>query len=173
MAASATIQVYGVKNALKELNKINPALRRQITKDYKMIVSGMIAEAKSLYPNEPPISGMGRPYKKLGAWDNSRVTAGVIAKINTRSARNRNAANGAQYETIGTFIVYQKTGWGSIFDMAGRKTDSPFTQALKARFGSASRTMWPSYERHQEDIESKMRGLVETVMNLVGKNMID
>lgn len=37
MPVSAKIEVYGVKDALKELNKIDPTLRKQITKDAKEV----------------------------------------------------------------------------------------------------------------------------------------
>ena len=65
----ATIKVYGVKAALKELNKINPSLRRQFTKRYKDIVKPVLQQAKLDFPKSPPLTGMGRPHTRLGGWD--------------------------------------------------------------------------------------------------------
>ena len=172
MAASATVNVsvVGIKEALKQINKIDPKLRRAITKEYKSIVDPIVKSAQSAYPELPPMSGWARPYKSLGAWDAGKVKKGVQAKVNTRKARNRNLAKGAEYETIGTFIVYQKTGWGSIFDMAGRKSSSPMVEVLNDRFGKASRSMWPAYEQNKEPIDRQMEALVKQVMNEVSRD---
>jgi hypothetical protein len=118
----ATIKVYGVKAALKELNKINPSLRRQFTKRYKDIVKPVLKQAKIDFPKSPPLSGMGRPHTRLGGWDGGLVAKGVVAKIDTRKGRSDN---------VGAFFIVQKTGWGSIYDIAGRKNPgSQFVQNL-------------------------------------------
>jgi len=171
MAASVTVDVtvLGIKDALKQINSIDPKLRRAITKEYKSIVAPIVKSAQEAYPELPPMSGWSRAYKSLGVWDAGKVKKGVQAKVNTRKARNRNLAKGADYETIGTFIVYQKTGWGSIFDMAGRKTSSPMVEVLNARFGNASRSMWPAYEQNKEQVDREMAGLVKQVMNEVDR----
>ena len=171
MAASVTVDVtvLGIKDALKQINSIDPKLRRAITKEYKRIVAPIVKSAQDAYPELPPMSGWSRAYKSLGAWDAGKVKKGVQAKVNTRKARNRNLAKGADYETIGTFIVYQKTGWGSIFDMAGRKTSSPMVEVLNARYGNASRSMWPAYEQNKEQVDREMQGLVKQVMHEVDR----
>ena len=121
MSVGIQVQVYGVKEALKEINKINPKLRREFTKRYKAIVKPVLDQAKGSFPDAPPLSRMGKPYKHLGAWDGGLVAKGVTARINTRGARKRNVEKGAVYETISTFLIQQKTGWGSLYDMAGKK----------------------------------------------------
>jgi hypothetical protein len=168
------IEVYGVKEALRELNKVSPTLRRGFTKEYKSIVQPVIDAAKARFPDQPPVSGMGRPYKKLGAWDGNLVARGVVAKINTRKARNRNAAMGAAYETVGTFIIQQKTGWGSIFDMAGKRNPaSMLAQSIAGKgFGNPSRAMWPAYQEHETEINAKVLKLVEDVMTEVNRNLV-
>jgi hypothetical protein len=171
MAASVTVDVtvLGIKDALKQINSIDPKLRRAITKEYKSIVAPIVKSAQDAYPELPPMSGWSRAYKSLGAWDAGKVKKGVQAKVNTRKARNRNLAKGADYETIGTFIVYQKTGWGSIFDMAGRKTSSPMVEVLNSRYGNASRSMWPAYEQNKEQVDREMAGLVKQVIDEVDR----
>ena len=69
MAVGAKIEVYGVKDALKELNKIDPTLRKQITKDAKDVAKPVVTDAQSKYP--PTIlSGMKyncvRPERPIG-----------------------------------------------------------------------------------------------------------
>jgi len=48
-----SVEIVGVKEALRELNKIDKVARRQLTKDYKEIVSPVLEAAKSLTPLEP------------------------------------------------------------------------------------------------------------------------
>ena len=60
---TSNIEVVGLKEALKTLNKIDKSLRREITKDYKKIVQPVIDDAKNLVPTKAPLSGMARAYK--------------------------------------------------------------------------------------------------------------
>jgi hypothetical protein len=161
----ATIKVYGVKAALKELNKINPSLRRQFTKRYKDIVKPVLKQAKIDYPKSPPLSGMGRPHTRLGGWDGGLVAKGVVAKIDTRKGRSDN---------VGAFFIVQKTGWGSIYDIAGRKNPgSQFVQNLAASgHGSASRVMWPAYLQNANQIQLSVLDLVGDVMDETNRKLI-
>ena len=167
MIATNSIQVYGVKSALKELNKINPKLRREYTKRYKDIVKPILQQAKIDFPKQPPLSGMGRPHTRLGAWDGGLVAKGVVAKIDTRKARPGT-------ETVGAFFIVQKTGWGSIYDIAGRNNPGlPFVQNLMSKgHGPASRVMWPAYLQNANEIQLKVFELVGDVMNDVNRNLV-
>ncbi|CAB4145552.1 hypothetical protein UFOVP488_16 [uncultured Caudovirales phage] len=173
MKSTITIEVYGVKAALKEVNKINPKLRREFTKRYKNIVKPVIQQAKQSFPDEPPLSRMGKPFKHLGSWDGGLVAKGVTAKINTRSARKRNIEKGAVYESIATFLIQQKTGWGSLYDMAGKKNSSSImARNLETKgFGVASRAMWPAYEAQKTEIDIAILALCKDVMNEVDRNL--
>lgn len=167
MNATTSIQVYGVKSALKELNKINPKLRRQYTKRYKDIVKPVIQAAKIAFPKSAPLTGMARPQKRLGGWDGGLVAKGVVAKIDTRKARPNT-------ETVGAFFIVQKTGWGSIYDIAGRtNSGSQFVQNLVSKgHGNASRAMWPAYESNAAEIQLAVYDLVGDVMNDVNRNLV-
>ena len=59
MSVGIKVQVYGIKEALKEINKVNPKLRREFTKRYKEIVKPVLQEAKGAFPDSPPLSRMG------------------------------------------------------------------------------------------------------------------
>jgi hypothetical protein len=67
MPVSNTIEVAGVKDALRELNDIDKKLRRQITKDYNVIVQPIVADGKSQVPKEAPLSGFNRSWTPPGA----------------------------------------------------------------------------------------------------------
>ncbi len=60
---SVKVDVVGLKDALKTLNKLDKSLRREITKDYKKIVQPVIDDANKLVPTGAPLSGMTRNWQ--------------------------------------------------------------------------------------------------------------
>lgn len=164
MSNTKPVRVLGVQSALKELHKINPELRKQFTKRYKDITKPVVAQAKAAFPSDAPLSGMGRPHTRLGGWDGGLVRKGVIAKINTRKGRSQEVA---------VFVIQQRTGWGSIFDIAGRSNaSSQFVQNLMSKgYVGASRAMWPAYEANAPEVQRAVMDLVADVRDNVNKKL--
>ena len=182
---AVSFQVTGIKESLKELNRLAPDLRRQITKDFKTITQPMVNAAKAATPADPPLTGMNRKWKKIkgGVWNNSQVDRGIQVKIDTRRARKHNLTAGAQYETLGAFIFQSREVWGIIFDMAGRggaqdrdfqnrtyngqeyryTWNNTLIRNLNAKWGEASRYMWPTAIDYQPQMEDAVRTLTERV----------
>jgi len=158
---SAKIEVVGLKDALKTLNKIDKSLRREITKDYKRIVKPVIDDANALVPSSVPLSGMSRNWKTRSGFQMLPWIPGmkqkIAAKINTRAVKEYqgNTTN------VGTFSIQWKGATGTMFDtsMAGS-----LGRALTARYGSRSRVMWKAYEQRQTDVMSEMEQFVKRVM---------
>jgi hypothetical protein len=88
---SAKVEVVGLKDALKTLNKLDKSLRREITKDYKKIVQPVIDDANKLVPTGAPLSGMTRNWQTRSGFLMLPWIPGykqkIIAKINTRAIR--------------------------------------------------------------------------------------
>ena len=184
-SGAMAIQVTGVKESLKLLNRLAPDLRRQITKDYKTITQPMVNAARSATPADPPLTGMNRKWRKVtgGVWNNANVDRKITVKIDTRRARKRNAIQGAQYETLSAFLFQSNEVYGIIFDMAGRNqaTDRGFQNRtyhgqeyrytwnntmiknLNAKWGMASRYMWPTAEKYQPEMEDAIRDLTARI----------
>jgi hypothetical protein len=164
MSNTKPVRVIGVQHALKQLHKINPELRRGFTKRYKDITKPVVTQAKAAFPSDPPLSRMGKPHTRLGGWDGGLVRKGVIAKINTRKGRSQEVA---------VFVIQQRTGWGSIFDIAGRSNaDSQFVQNLMDKgYGRASRAMWPAYESNAPAVQAAVIELVADVRDTVNRNL--
>jgi hypothetical protein len=164
MSNTKPVRVIGVQHALKQLHKINPELRKQFTKRYKDITKPVVAQAKAAFPSDAPLSGMGRPHTRLGGWDGGLVRKGVIARINTRKGRSQEVA---------VFVIQQRTGWGSIFDIAGRSNaSSQFVQNLMGKgYSGASRAMWPAYESNATAVQAAVIELVADVRDTVNRNL--
>ena len=159
---SAKVEVVGLKDALKTLNKIDKSLRREITKDYKKIVQPVIDDANRLVPSSAPLSGMTRNWSTKSGFRMLPWIPGfkqkIQAKISTRAIKeyNGNTTN------VGAFSIQWQGATGTMFDtsMAGS-----LGRALTARYGRSSRVMWKAYEQRQNDVMSEMEQLVKRVMD--------
>ena len=159
---SARIEVVGLKDALKTLNKIDKSLRREITKDYKKIVQPVIDDANQLVPSGVPLSGMARNWSTKSGFKMLPWVPGmkqkIAAKINTRNIKEY----GGNKTNVGTFFIQWKGATGTMFDMS--KTGALGAE-LTARYGERSRVMWKAYEQREGAVMSEMEQLVKRVMD--------
>lgn len=164
MVASSTVTVVGVKDAMRELQKIEPDLAKQIKKDFKEIVKPVVGDARSQVVNLP-LSGFRRNWKagKLLPWSQSAVSRSIIARYSNRRRGN----------SLAVFSVTMKSPAGTIFDIAGRKSANRLGAALDSLYGRASRLMWPTYERHANQVNKNMADLVEKITDAANRRLLD
>ena len=159
---SAKIEVVGLKEALKTLNKIDKSLRREITKDYKKIVQPVIDDANALVPTGVPLSGMARNWQTRSGFQILPWIPGmkqkIAAKINTRNIKEY----GGNKSNVGTFAIQWKGATGTMFDTS---MEGALGRELSERYGDRSRVMWKAYEQRQNDVMSEMEQLVKRVMD--------
>ena len=197
MAVETKIEIYGIKDALKELNKTAPSLRREITKEYKTIVASVIKDAQAAVPEIAPISGFEGPWRVQSGWDmldNSgwvgvKASRLITAKISTRRVKEFQGT----MENVGTFRVVWTGLANTVYEIAGRKNGraprersrlgqhgkrvgtvggQTLIAVLRGRYGSASRTLWPSWEKNKTQVEIEMQNLCDKVMKAVNRNVI-
>jgi hypothetical protein len=161
-SVSTKVEIVGLKDALKTLNKIDKSLRREITKDYKKIVQPVIDDANKLVPSNAPLSGMARNWSTKSGFKMLPWIPGmkqkIAAKINTRNIKEYNGNK----SNVGTFLIQWQGATGTMFDTS---MDGPLGRALTARYGRSSRVMWKAYEQRQGDVMSEMEQLVKRVMD--------
>lgn len=192
-----SVGVVGLKDALKNINKIAPNIRRQITKDYAKVVEPMIKTAQNRIPQIAPVSGMDRSGWRTASgleilgpagWNGTAATKNLKPKINTRRIKEFRGDK----ENVGTFGVVWRGYANTVMDMAGRKSSGnrdvfsrmgshgrrvgavggPVLIAmLQGRYGGASRIVWPSYEKNQNEVETEMQKLVDEVMRLANSDL--
>lgn len=197
MSLNAEVQVVGIKDALKQLNKIAPSLRREITKEYKTIVRDVIQDAQAAVPDSRPMSGMDRSwtfasgYNVIPAtgWNSVKAQKMITAKISTRKVKEFRGT----LENVGTFRVVWTGIANSTFDIAGRKSKGTVKATsrvgshgkrvgtvggpqmiamLNARYGMASRAMWPAWERNRTNVDREMQKLCDKVMKLTNQRLV-
>jgi len=160
------IEVYGLKEALKELNKIDKSLRREITKDYKRITAGLVSDIESAIPLNYPLSGWQRRWTLRGSyevfpWPTEHK---VKAYINTKPPKEfrSNTVN------LTTFAIKWIGAAASFFDFS---TSNAMGQHLTAKYGDASRVVWRQYEAHKDDLNSAMEDLVDRVGTATSRDL--
>jgi hypothetical protein len=163
-----TIKVFGVKEALKEINGIDRQLRKDINAKAKDIAKPAVDGIKNAYPPQY-LSGMARPWSQKGRqlfpYQQSAARKGVQLKIDT-SKKN-----------VSVIRIQQMNPAAAIVDMAGKQggrgaQGGRFVAVIKMMFGEPSRVMWPEYEKRGTDVERGMLNVVEDLMTQLNKNLV-
>ncbi len=197
MSVETSVSVYGIKDALKALNKVAPMLRREVTKDYKEIVSSVVKDAQNAIPEIAPMSGMDGGWRTQsgydiipqGGWNGIKAQKLVSAKISTRKVKMYQGTS----ENVGTFRVVWTGLANSAFDIAGRKSNGTVKQrsrmgshgkrvgtvggaqmiaVLNSRYNRASRAMWPAWEKNKTEVDAEMQKLCDRVMKSVNQQLV-
>lgn len=180
MAASVGIEYTGLKQALKEIQKVDPALRRQITKDIKEAMNPLVSAIKDSIPPSAPLSGQ-KGYSRT-SWKNEAKN--VVVKVDTRKARNRNLSQGANYESVATVKITAKGAALSMTDMAGRganqtRNKNPyrarpnFASALNSKLGRGpSRFVWARSDDFLDAVTANVDKIVQEVMGETQKRIV-
>jgi hypothetical protein len=186
-----SIQAANIKSNLRALNSFDPVLRREITKELKGLMKPAVDAANQQRAKIKSVEGFNH---------NGRTGAGsdkaIIARVDTRKARRRNLAKGAQYESLAVLKVQTKGTASAIADMAGRKGQISTTgrsrsypgrpnghalngqggfliDKLDREFGrSGSRFMWPAVESTIANYEQELTAIVRKVEEAVNKEMM-
>ena len=188
MPTSASYQVYGIQEALAEINKVDRLLRRQITKDIQAGAgTRLVNAARSFIPTKDPLSGMGRGNIIKGrdgtGWSRTRVVAGIRSVVGKRGQRARTVtfSNGrtadfkaTQYQLL---VLQQRDAAGAIWDHAGIRGGGQFVTNLIAEGehvgpAAAPRALQPAAESVLPAVEAEVEKIVERVMSIVNRNLV-
>ena len=168
---TASMEIEGLKESLKIINKVDKKLRLEIGRDIKRIgEKTVVAAINELIPPGAPMSGM--EHRKRTGWYNSK-NKGIKVKTNTRGARRRNIAKGAQYETIAVITVGTTGAALAMMDMAGKRSSAGegprarpnFVPLLNERLGRGpSRFMWAGGEKAIPDFQRELGPVIDRVI---------
>lgn len=162
MPVTVSTQVVGVRDTIRQLNKIEPGLRKAFTLQATRIAAPAIDEAQESYRREY-LSGMARQWRSRGRrlfpYDMLRARRGVRIKLDTR--RNAVAVINIQQADAGT----------AVFESAGRRTRNPFGTALGPLERNHTRVLGPSVFRKRREITSEMKRLIRVTMDRVQREV--
>ena len=163
MGVETSLQIDGVKQAIKHLNQCEPGYKKLFTAKVKEIGKPVTDAMKSQYDNSRFPSGT------LGNWsqngralfplDAAKAKRGVGVRVNTG---RRGAA----------LSIYQKNPGAAIFDIAGRSNTNALGMAFDTKFGrSASRVIWPEFQANQTQFVNEIEKVVDELMLETNKNL--
>ena len=193
MGITGQIDVYGVQNALKELNDIDRKIRRQVTKDIKTVGNQIVQEARSMVSTQSrsdgaPLSGMRRGSLIRGreaAWNVSEVQGGFNVRVGVRATRERyvdfNQGGYTRQVVYGAkpyqlMVIQQKSFAGAIYDHAGAGIsgirNTAFIANLNKEVGDAPRVIDKAVENNRPGVTAELLSIVGKVMEQTNRNLV-
>lgn len=178
MTVRASMEVVGIKDALRELNELDKEARRKITRDFKRITKPVEQTAKSLMPKTAPISGMGRAWKTKSGFEMFPWgTAGKDTIVSQVSGRKPKMFAG-HMTNLATFYIRFKGPTATLFDTSGKgpvptRQGSQMVSAFTNRFGPPSRVLWRAYEQHDGDVVRETQKLIDEMMEDINRRRKD
>lgn len=174
---SVSMQVTGLKEALREINSIDVRARRQITKDYAQIVSTVITQGQQNTPEEPPIRGMkwqwkARKVSQIFPWNNAASDRTMKPFVSGKRPRQY----GAFTSDLAVFGIRWSASDALTVEMAGKgpvptARGKQMVAALNAKYGTPGRFLWKAFEQHQDKVIAEVEELVKRVMRMVQKDL--
>jgi len=184
------LQIEGIKETLAELNKYDKVYRRQVTKDIKGAGAPIIATARQLIGDVPPLSGMVRGKLIKGRevyWTNRTAKAGLKIKVGRRASKggtvqfkdNFDAETNPRESHSVTFkarpyqlmVAQQTDAAGAIYDHAGIKTKGQFVTNLNVEIGNQPRAIDPAVQQHRETVQFAVKRIVDEVAKTLNKKL--
>ena len=168
-----TIQVQGVGETLRELGKVNPALKKELNKDIRKVLKPLLKEINESIPAAPPLSGMA--HNGRTGWNNRKNS---VIKIDTRKPR-RNLNEPRMSVPVNIVRITTKGAPVAIVDMAGKGGGRVSKRAVKyqrpnfagALPGEPSRFMWAKAADSLSMIEREMDSTIKAVMLRANREM--
>jgi hypothetical protein len=199
MPVAASAQVFGLQETLAELNKFDPSFRRQITTDIQAGAGRMVVEsARSMIPNDYPLSGMARGSMIKGRnetiYSIKRVLDGVKTVVGKRASRERTVTfkrpllldgrriNNAYTQTVdfnarpyALLVAQQKDAAAALWDHAGIRQGSQFVTNLitegEGPNPRASRSLTPGVVAVMPAVEGELSKIIDRVSVKMNRNL--
>ena len=168
-------QVVGLKETLRDLNKLDKELSKEIRKDIRKTVQPLADAINAARPGGAPLSGM--EHNGRTAWNNKRP---VVVKLDTRKPKRYVDRPGRTVTNV--VRVTTKDAPTAIVDMAGRAGGSQsrapqarrrpnFAPALTSRLGPPSRFMWREAENMVPEIQRQMEPIIKRVEEIMNRDL--
>ena len=141
--AQVTIQVEGLRDALRELHKLDPKLKWKAVNALKAAGRPLLAEPMQNYPTSPPLSGWS-PRGRTG-YNGAKARSGLQVRVGGRIPKGSRVAPAV--------TLVQRNAGASIYDIAGlrngygRRSEAgargrAMIDKLNADHGRAQRGLW-------------------------------
>lgn len=199
MPVESNLQVFGIQEALKEINGFDKVYRRQITTDLQQGAgAAIVTETRQFIPTDYPLPGMARGSMIKGRNDTTfrldRVNAGVKTLVAKRASKERTVTftrplyadgrviPGAYTQTVdfkarpfALLTAQQKDAAGALWDHAGVNERSQFVQNLitygKQREPDAPRALAKGVGEAMPTVEVEVSKVLDRVSEKLNRNL--
>lgn len=167
-----SIETAGIKDALRKVAEIDKSVRQSYTREYKKLTAPAVKLMKQGVPDEAPLSGWERKWTTPSGfqalpWNGVIGEKLIKAGVSTRKPKEFQGRT----RNLAAFFIKWSGTTAVIYDMAGRK-GTPGTEqgrnmvaGLEGKYGPASRLMWPSLLKKEEEITDGMQQLLDRIMS--------
>jgi hypothetical protein len=168
-------QVVGLKETLRDLNKLDKELSKEIRKEIRSVVQPLADAINQAIPGGAPLSGM--DHNGRTGWGNRKK---VAVKLDTRKPRKYVDRPGRTVTNV--VRVTTKDAPTAIVDMAGRAGGTQslaplarrrprFASALNSRLGPPSRFMWATAEGQLDELQRNMMPIIKRVEDIMNRDL--
>jgi hypothetical protein len=163
-----SVQVLGINDAIRSLNKIEPGLRKQFASDATRIAQPAIQEAQRRYEQvawgQSHLRGTSRAWtsggRKLFPIDLAKASKGL--KIRLDADRRRTA----------TIVLEQRDAATAILESAGRKSPgNPLAVNMTPLKPNHTRVLGPALFSKKNQVEEEMKAAALEVTQRVQKEL--
>jgi hypothetical protein len=162
MPYKADMELVGLRDAIRSLNKIEPGLRKQFVADARRIAQPAVDNVRRNY-TKVPLSGMSRKWSQNGRqlfpFTVAKAQRGVQVKVDTDRRTNN------------TISIVQKDQAAAIFETAGRRTDNSLERSLGQLAPGRTRIIGPAVYRARPQFEDELRRSILSVIKRVEKEL--
>lgn len=136
---SQALVIRDIKYTRAQMRKFAPEVLKELDKTNRAAAKPIITAAKSKVPDNSLQLKNWALYGRY-KWDSAEVKKGIKFKADKRK-------RGYRYSAILGFM--NESAAGSIFELAGFQSDSPFVKEIEGRFGNAPRILWRVLDRQK------------------------
>lgn len=187
----AEIIISDYKRIVRELNKIEPQLMRDIRAQFREIAAPVRHEVRKGIPTQPPLSGMRRKLSPVGlTWNTRRRAKTVNVRLkNPKRGVDKNAAIVQLVVPAAATIMADMAGRGNarrtgktdwyVYPLAraitensrpGERRHTVTTQGdkfIQALGGSPSRYVYPSAEKAMPEAQNKFGEVLQKAVDII------
>jgi hypothetical protein len=160
-----SVEVLGINEAIRSLNKIEPGLRKQFNNEARVIAQPATDAVKSAY-RFVPLSGMNRKWAGP-AVRGRKAFPFTIAK----ARRGVDVVFDTDRRTLGVINVVQRDLGTAVFETAGRKTYNGLGESLGRVLPGRTRVIGPVVYSKVNLIEREMEKLALKIVHRVNREL--
>ena len=165
MAVKTDVNVAGINEAIRSLNKIQPGLRKEFNNEARAVGAPAVNAVQSAY-RFVPLSGMERKWagpavkgRKVFPWNLDKARKGVDIVFNT------------DRRSLGVINIVQRDTGTAIFETAGRKSSNPLGDSLGPVSPGRTRVIGPVVYSKKAEIEKAMYELSLRIVRRVNREL--